>query len=250
MLQKTDHGRVRELRLARPPANAINLEFVQVLTDALLEAGREADAVVVSGQPGMFSAGLDLPEMLNFDRDQLSRFWQSFLELLKTIATMPVPTAFAMTGHAPAGGIVMALYGDYRIMPRGNFKTGLNEVQVGLVVSSPIHAALARTIGPHIAERILVAGEMMNSERALEIGLVDELVDDPESTITRALEWCEQHLSFPSSAMLTTRAMARADLHRLFEDRSEYGVEGFVDIWFSESTRKALTAVVDRIKKR
>jgi enoyl-CoA hydratase/carnithine racemase len=250
MLQKMNHGKVRELRLARPPANALNFELVHALTAALQEAGKEADAVVVSGQPGMFSAGLDLPEMIHFDRDQLSRFWQSFLGLLKTIATMPVPTAFALTGHAPAGGIVLALYGDYRIMPRGDFKTGLNEVQVGLVVSSNIHAALARTIGPHAAERILVAGEMMTSDRALNIGLVDELTEDPESTVTRALEWCEQHLSLPSAAMLTTRTLARADLHRLFDDRSQYGVEGFVNVWFSESTQNALNAVVDRIKKR
>jgi 3,2-trans-enoyl-CoA isomerase len=250
MLETIDHGRVRELRLARPPANAINPELVQLLTDALIDAGENADAVVVSGQPGMFSAGLDLPELIDFDRDRLSRFWQSFLSLLKTIASMPVPTAFALSGHAPAGGIVMALYGDYRIMPRGKFKTGLNEVQVGLVVSSVIHAALARTVGAHTAERILVCGEMMDSEKALAIGLVDELVDDPESTVTRALEWCEQHLALPTAAMLITRKLARADLHALFDDSSKLGVEKFVNIWSSESTRAALREVVDRLQKR
>ena len=169
MLEIIDHGMVREIKLARPPANALSVDLVEKLIRTLATAGEEADAVVVSGLPGMFSAGLDVPQLLQFERSDISRFWQIFLRLLKTIADMPVPTAFAMTGHAPAGGIVMAIFGDYRIMPQGNFKTGLNEVQVGLVVSPPIHEALVRAVGPHTAERILVAGEMMESEKALRL---------------------------------------------------------------------------------
>jgi 3,2-trans-enoyl-CoA isomerase len=250
MLETINHGNVRELRLARPPANALSVGLVELITESLIEAGEDAGAVVVSGLPGMFSAGLDVPQLLQFDREQMCQFWDVFLRMLKTIAHMPVPTAFAMTGHAPAGGIVMALFGDYRIMPKGKFKTGLNEVQVGLVVSPPIYNALVRTVGAHTAERILVAGEMMESERAKEIGLIDELVDDPESSITRAIEWCEQHLALPQLAMLTSRKMARADLHGFFDDESELGVDNFVDIWFSDSTRATLIALVERLASK
>jgi len=250
MLEITDHGMVREIRIARPPANALSVDLVEKLTQALMTAGEEAGAVVVSGLPGMFSAGLDVPQLLQFERSDISRFWQIFLRLLKTIAEMPVPTAFAMTGHAPAGGIVMAIFGDYRIMPEGNFKTGLNEVQVGLAVSSPIHGALVRAVGPHTAERILVAGELMDSEKALRIGLIDELAADSDQVVARAIEWCEQHLALPHLAMTTTREMARSDLRDLFDDRSELGVEKFVDIWFSDATQATLKALVDRLGSR
>jgi len=250
MLEIIDHGRVRELNLARPPANALNADLILALTNSLREAGENAGAVVVSGRPGLFSGGLDIPEMINYDRDQVSRFWQSFLMLLKTITQMPVPTAFAINGHALAGGIVMALFADYRIMPREGFKTGLNEVQVGLVVPAVIHSALVRIVGAHTAERMLVAGEIMSSEKALAIGLVDELVDQPDDAVTRAVEWCEQHLALPGPAMLTTREMARADLHALFDDSSELGVEKFVNIWFSESTRNTLKELVERLQKK
>ena len=250
MLDTIDHGNVREINLARPPANALSADLVELIIKSLTEAGEQAGAVVVSGLPGMFSAGLDVPQLMKYDRNDMSQFWQLFLRMLKTIALMPVPTAFAMTGHAPAGGIVMALFGDYRIMPRGGFKTGLNEVQVGLVVSPVIHQALVRTVGSHTAERILVAGEMMESERAKEIGLVDELVDDPEAAVTRAIEWCEQHLALPRPAMMAMREMARADLCDLFDDKSELGVEKFVDIWYSDSTRATLTALVERLAKK
>jgi len=247
MLKTIDHGKVRELRLDRPPANALSPELVEMIIEALARAGEEAGAVVVSGLPGMFSAGLDVPQLMHRDRDDMSTFWYRFLYLLKTIATMPVPTAFALTGHAPAGGIVMAIFGDFRVMPRGNFKTGMNEVQVGLAVPPPVYRALVRTIGPHAAERILVAGEMMSAERAHQIGLIDELADDPAAVVSRAIEWCELHLALPQLALSTTRKMARADLHGFFENGSELGVEEFLDLWFSESTRGALMALLERL---
>ncbi len=90
---------------------------------------------------------------------------------------------------------------------------------MGLVVPPQVHQALVRLIGAHTAERIMVAGEMMDAQRALEIGLVDELADDPEEVLQPRREWCEELLALPRSAMSLSRAMARADLHRLFEER-------------------------------
>lgn len=250
MLETIDHGKVREIKLARPPANALDEELVNAFTLALAEAGEKAGAVVVSGLPGMFSAGLDVPQLLHFDRTRLSLFWQSFLRMLKTIAHMPVPTVFAMTGHAPAGGIVMALFSDYRIMPRGSFKTGLNEVQVGLMVPPPVHHALVRAVGSHTAERILVSGEMMLAEKALEIGLIDELADDPQTTVAQAIEWCKLRLALPQPAMHQTRKMVRADLHAFFDAGSELGIEHFVNIWFSDSTQTTLGELAARLAKK
>jgi len=250
MLQTIDHGNVREIQLNRPPANALSPELVEMLIETLGDAGKEARAVVVSGLPGMFSAGLDIPLLIQMDRDDMSTFWFRFLYLLKTIANMPVPTAFAMTGHAPAGGIVMAIFGDYRIMPRGEFKTGMNEVQVGLAVPFPVYQALVRTTGRHAAERILVAGEIMTSEKALEIGMIDELADDPAAVVARAIEWCESHLALPQAAMLASRKMARTDLHEHFDNSSHMGVEMFVDLWFSDSTQDALKALLGRLANK
>lgn len=250
MLETIDHGSVRELRLARPPANAINPELMGLLIDALNDASGSCEAIVISGRPGMFTAGLDVPELIQYNRDQLLQVWQQFLRMLETIARLPVPSAFAITGHAPAGGIVMALYGDYRIMPKGDFITGLNEVQVGLMVSPVIHKALERAVGPRTAEKILVAGKILKAEQALEIGLIDELANDPDDVVRRAVHWCDQMLALPRLAMTSTRSLVRSDLVRLFDDRSKLDVENFVDIWFSESTQAALNNLVERLQKK
>jgi enoyl-CoA hydratase/carnithine racemase len=250
MLETIDHGTVRELRLARPPANAINPELMEKLITALNDASESAEAIVISGRPGMFTAGLDVPELLQYDRDRMLEVWHQFLRMLQTVACLPVPSAIAITGHAPAGGIVLALFGDYRIMPRGDFITGLNEVQVGLVVSPVIHRALERAVGPRTAEKILVTGKILKAEQALEIGLIDELADDPDDVVRRAVNWCEQMLAFPRLAMTTTRSMVRSDLVRLFDDPGNLNVEKFVDVWYSESSQAALRNLVRRLQKK
>jgi len=250
MLQTIDHGPVREIRLDRPPANALNPELTQALNEALHQAGGVAEAVIVSGRPGMFSAGLDVPQLLGLDRAAMTDFWSHFTLLLKRIASMPVPTVFALTGHAPAGGIVMALFGDYRIMPRGGFKTGFNEAQVGLVVPPQVHQALVRLIGAHTAERIVVSGEIMDAERAREIGLVDELVEGPDDSVPRAIDWCRGLLALPRSAMLLSRSMARADLRRIFEDEERQDVGKFIDVWFEDSTQRTLRELVERLARK
>ncbi len=250
MLETIDHGSVRELRLARPPANAINPELMGLLIDALNDASGSCEAIVISGRPGMFTAGLDVPELIQYNRDQLLRVWQQFLRMLETIARLPVPSVFAITGHAPAGGIVLALYGDYRIMSKGDFITGLNEVQVGLVVSPVIHKALERAVGPRTAEKLLVTGKILKAEQALEIGLVDELANDPDDVVRRAVHWCDQLLALPRLAMTSIRSLVRSDLVCLFDDRNKLEAEKFVDIWFSESTQAALNNLVERLQKK
>jgi enoyl-CoA hydratase/carnithine racemase len=250
MLEIIEHGPVREIRLARPPANALNEELVIALQEALAAAGRESNAVVVSGQPGMFSAGLDVPLLIELDQPAMTRFWRAFQVLMKTIACMPVPVAFALNGHSPAGGIVMAVFADFRVAAAGNFKTGFNEVQVGLVVPPAVHQVLCRTIGHQQAERILVSGEMMDSAKAHAIGLVDELADTPEACVERALAWAKQHAALPVNAMRTTRNMARADIRAIFDNDDKLDPSAFVGIWFNDETQATLRAMVESLKNR
>ncbi|MBT8050025.1 MAG: enoyl-CoA hydratase/isomerase family protein [Gammaproteobacteria bacterium] len=250
MLERHDHGPVREIRLNRPPANALNGDLISQLDQALKSASNEAGAVVLSGLPGMFSAGLDVPELLELDRAQFSGMWQRFIGVQRTIATLPVPIAFALTGHAPAGGILLGVFGDFRVMPSGAYKTGLNEVKLGLVVPEPPYHALVRLIGQRVADELVMTGDMLSSERAVEIGLVDELADSPEATVARAVEWCESRLALPRPAMLMSREMTRRSLHRIFENYDAAGDDVFIDLWFQDSTQATLREMVARLKKR
>jgi enoyl-CoA hydratase/carnithine racemase len=250
MLEIIDHGAIREIRLMRPPVNALNPEFVGLQTQALQEATACSDAIVLSGSPGIFSAGLDVVELLPFGRSQMRDFWQAFFDMLQTIACSPVPVAAAITGHAPAGGAVISLMTDYRVMSRGRYKIGLNETRVGLVIPRLLQDAMATLVGPRAAEKMIVAGALVPPDEALQIGLVDALEDDHETVIGHAVQWCEDLLALPRRAMLGNRAIARARYQRVFELHRDEGVEAITNGWFSEETQTELNTLVAHLKGR
>jgi enoyl-CoA hydratase/carnithine racemase len=238
------------LKLARPPVNALNPALIKALADAISAApGDGIQALVLSGRPGLFSAGLDVPELLTLDRPAMEAFWGDLFGLLEALARAPIPVVAAFTGHSPAGGTVLGLYCDYRVMAEGDFQLGLNEVQVGLVVPPVIHRALVRLIGPYPAERHLVAGMMIPAAKAMKIGLVDEL-RAPEDVVARALQWCRDQLALPQHAMLATRALCRADLGALFDAPDAMNTAAFAEVWFGTETQATLRAMVERIRKR
>jgi enoyl-CoA hydratase/carnithine racemase len=120
LITRLDHGqgptRVIELRLARPPVNALDPGLIGGLREALALALKDGAAgVVLSGAPGTFSGGLDVPALLKLDRAALGHTWQQFFGLLSDLAHCPVPVCAALTGHSPAGGTVLALFADYRV---------------------------------------------------------------------------------------------------------------------------------------
>ena len=251
MLERIEHdGGIRELRLARPPVNALNPELVHALREAVESAPREgANALVISGATGIFSAGLDVPTLLALDRPAMRAFWSEFFALCGTLACSPIPIAAAITGHSPAGGAVLALFCDYRVMARGTYRIGLNEVQVGLTVPDCIQAGLRRLIGNYRAERLLVQGTMLDAEAALASGFVDELAD-VDFVGARAIAWLGDVLQLPRQAMLSTRELARADVAALFADPASLPVEAFLDTWFAPEAQNTLRAMVARLKAK
>lgn len=250
LIDTTIHGHVHELRLARAPVNALNPELCNAITHALRDAvSNGAQGIVLAGGPKVFSAGLDVPYLLSLgtDQDSLLQAWAAFFTAARTLASSPVPVVAAMAGHAPAGGCVLALCCDYRIMADGPFRIGLNETQVGLVAPEGIQALLTRAVGAHRAERLLVAGAMPEARDALRIGLVDELTD-LEDVVTRARVWLEELLQLPRMPMLETRRIARrAVVDCLRDDRID--LERFVAGWMDPETQAALRAMLARIGK-
>jgi enoyl-CoA hydratase/carnithine racemase len=248
MLERIEHGEICELRISRPPANALDQALVARLTEAIEKATESAGAIVISGQPGVFSAGLDVPSLLQLDHDGIADFWQAFFNLLGRIALSPVPIACAITGHSPAGGAVMAILTDYRVMAEGDYVIGLNEVAVGLVPPVNLQKSLARLVGPHEAGKLVIAGALIPSARALAIGMVDELAEDGPAAIERCVNWCRKHLALPRSAMLETRKIARQELVELWEGAGDFSPESLTDIWFTEQTQAALKGMVAKLK--
>ncbi|MCB1553722.1 MAG: enoyl-CoA hydratase/isomerase family protein [Xanthomonadales bacterium] len=249
MLSLHQHARdIVEIQLARPPVNALNPDLLARLEAAIREAPEKGAAgIVLSGAPGMFSAGLDVPHLMQLDRDALEQAWRGFFRVCQALASSPVPSVAAITGHSPAGGAVLSLFCDYRVMAEGGFKIGLNEVQVGLIVPDCIQHALRRVVGTYPAERLMVAGAMISPDEAARLGMVDELAA-VDAVVPRAVAWLDALLTLPRSAMLATRSLARADLVAAVDDPERLDLGQFIDAWFREETQGVLGALVARLK--
>jgi Delta3-Delta2-enoyl-CoA isomerase len=243
-------GDIHEIRMARPPVNAMDTTLVNALREAVVQAPvNGARGIVISGAQGLFSAGVDVPALLQLDRAGVQGFWNDFFAMCGAVAASPVPVVAAITGHSPAGGAVLSLFADYRVMAHGVYRIGLNEVQVGLSVPEPIQFAMRRIVGNYRAERLLVAGAMVDAETARTIGLVDELAA-VEQVVMRSVLWLTELLKSPPHAMLRTRAIARADLLEVWGDTNGLLDAGFIDDFFAQETQATLHALVAKLKNK
>ncbi len=241
-------GGVAELTLDRPPANALNLDMVTQLRAAHAQAcAAGARAVILTGRAGMFSGGLDVPELLPLSRAAITDFWLGFCRLTQSLAASPVPVIAAVSGHAPAGGAVLAIYCDYRIGARGPFKIGLNEVAVGLAVPDGILLALERLVGARHAQRLAMTGELIPVEDALGVGLLDELAE-PDRLLEQAHAMAQKLGRLPPAAMNRTRLRARARLVEALDPEADARLAA--ELWFSQETQAGLRALVERLKKK
>ena len=247
MILTQNHGPIRELRLNRPPVNALVSELLRQLREAVAAAPSDGvRALVLSGAPGIFSAGLDLRMLVTLDRAGINALWKDLYDTLRAVACSTIPIAAAVTGHAPAGGTVLALFCDWRVVAQGDWKLGVNEVQVGLALPPVILRALQRLIGAHQAERLSTRGLLFGPEEALCIGLVDEIVP-PERVIPQAIAWCQELVALPSQAVAYTRAQARAGLTELFKRGLGSELEAMQTAWWTDETQAMLRSVAERL---
>ena len=212
MIESQSHdsegGRITELRLTRPPVNALNEAMLASLAERVTRAAGESAAIVISGAPGVFSAGLDVRFVVQSDRDSAMRMFVELWNAQRAIALSPVPVIFALTGHCPAGGTVLAIHGDYRVMALGDFRLGLNEVQVGLFPGPVIYGAFRRLVGGHAAQ-LLTRGALIDPATALRVGLVDELCEATQC-VARALAVARELCALPREAMQRTLEISQS----------------------------------------
>lgn len=240
MIEIIPHGPIHEIRLARPPVNALNFELLDALANAIEQApSNGAQGIVLSGGAKVFSGGLDVPYLLACNTENLKACWSRFFDAARAVARSPVPVAAAIGGHSPAGGCVLALCCDYRVMADGPFRIGLNETQVGLVVPDAIQFLMRRIVGAHRAERLVVAGAMVEARAAFELGIVDELAAQA-SVVESALGWLVSTTALPRGPQRQTRAIARADIIRALDGFDTAAMAGFMQGWYSDETQRVL----------
>ena len=250
MIDSFQKNNIQILTLNRPKVNALNEELIQSLSDNLdsLESNQDINGIILTGQNGIFSAGLDLIELYNKDKEYMHYFWSLFSDLLLKIYSYPKIIFTAISGHSPAGGAVISIMSDYRIMSKGNFLIGLNEVAVGLSMPIAIGRVFQSLLGERVAEKMTLKGELVNPEKARQVGLIDEVVTS-EKLLDYTIETMTQWLKLPFEKQITSKLTLRKEIIDLM-NYSKKNHDDFINAWFSDECRNTMKGIITKLSKK
>ena len=234
-----DSGKVALLRLNNGVTNAINSELLEDLSEAILMIRKEFRGMILAGGDKFFCIGLDLPALIHLNRTEMSDFFYRFSDLVLSLFTLPLPTCCAISGHATAGGAVLALTGDYRFAAAGKKLIGLNEVKLGVPVPYLADLMLRQIVTDRAATEMLYGGEYMTTSEAKNIGLVDEVLPQ-EDVEGRAVEKVSKIADLPQSAFSAIKANRVETIKTKYEESYKSQNELFLDCWFTEPVQALL----------
>src|SRR5262245_1561694 len=170
---------IAQIALDDGKVNAMSMAFFDGLNAALDRAEQgDASAVVVSGRPGYFSAGLNIKLLPTLPPDEVNGTLVTFGRTLLRLWTFPRPTIAAVTGHAVAGGALLAFACDRRFVADGPFRIQMNEVVIGLAVPSWAIAICQSVMPARCHNEALLHARSYTPAEALACGMIDGVTSD------------------------------------------------------------------------
>lgn len=238
MIESLSTDGILTLRLAHGKAGALDIDLLTALSEALDEA-RGADALVLTGSGAIFSAGVDLPRLVDGGPDYARRFVPLLDEVLEKLFVLPLPTVAAVNGHAIAGGCILALACDYRLMASGKSRIGIPELRVSVPFPAAaleiVHFAVPRTE----VQWLLYSGERPVAENAREIGFIDEIVA-AEKLVPRALDVAADMAAVPAGNFRLVKEMLRASARERISRHRERFNDEVIERWADPDTHAGI----------
>jgi len=209
MIERGTLGPARLVRMAHGKASALDLEFLRALTgefDAAVKDG--VRALVLTGTGSIFSAGVDLVRLRDAGKDYLAEFLPAMHRCFERLFFLPLPTIAAVNGHAIAGGGVLTLACDHRILVRGGARIGLPEHKVGVPFPVLVLEIVRATLSPPVAQEVLLGAPTWDADTALARGFVNELAE-PEALLPRAEALAAELAAMPATSYRLTKERLR-----------------------------------------
>lgn len=235
-------GQVILAQLTRSVTNALNLECVNELAQMLQQVKSDPGArglVLASANEKFFSIGFDIPQLYDLGRDDFLHFFRAFNRACLDLYTLPKPTVAAMTGHAIAGGCILALCCDYRFIAEGRKLMGLNEIKLGAPVPYLADSILRSLIGLRQAREVMGKGEFYPPEACLTMGMVDRILP-PGEVVEQAVEQAAELASLPAAAFGAIKRNRVEGVEAEVLARQEEKARLFVECWYADEARARL----------
>lgn len=237
-------GRIATVTLNRGKVNALNHDLILELHRSFEELERDdsVGAVVLTGSGSFFTFGFDIPEFMSWSKDDFIGYLTDFTGFYARCYLFPKPVVAALNGHTIAGGCMIALACDRRIMAEGKGRISLNEIAFGASVFAGCVEMLRGVTGNRIAETILLGGEMYLPEEAFRLGLVDRTC--PLDELQDAARGEAAGMAGRDAAAFTSiKKLIRAPVAARMQAAEADSIREFADIWYSEPMRKRLKKI-------
>lgn len=241
------NGAVALLRLENGKANAISPSFIDKLEGLLGQIG-DARAAVLVGQGSAFSAGLDLPSLVDLDRATMWTFILRFDAVMMRIFELPIPLVAAVNGHAVAGGCVLALQADVRIGADREARIGLNEVQLGIGLPAAVSETLRWQVPGSSLAAIALEGRLFSPREALQLGLLHEVVPEAE-LLDRALQRAAALAALPPAGVRMVKQSLRRPAGVAVRAQESAEADRWLDTWFAPESQARLREAVARLRR-
>jgi enoyl-CoA hydratase/carnithine racemase len=252
VIELEQYDGVALVRLNRGVINAINSQIIQELGEALRLIQSDVGAcalVLASANAKFFSIGFDLPEIYPLPSQEFAAFLRAYSLLCLELYTFRKPVVGAITGHATAGGCIMALCADYRYMAEGRTLIGMNESKLGVPITSLADGLVRQLVGERHARDVIDQGELYGPEEALQLGMVDRLFPLAEvvpAAIKKARTLGEISPSaYAMNKDFRVRSIAAHVLSHLEEDE-----RAFMELWYAPMARQRLKEAMGQFAPR
>jgi enoyl-CoA hydratase/carnithine racemase len=252
MDMKTMHVQYRDhvaiVKLDRGVTNAIDLQLVKELADTLRSVKHDADVrglVLGSSNAKFFCIGFDIPQLFELSKEDFALFYRAFNRMCLDLYMLPKPTIAAITGHATAGGCILALCCDYRFIAQGRKLMGLNEIKLGVPVPYLVDCVLRHIVGIRHAREITDTGEFYLPDELLYMGMVDQVLP-LEQVLFKSIEEATSLGAMPLApfAMIKRNRVEPVEAQVLahLEQRERF----FVECWYSDEARERLREAMEK----
>jgi len=233
-----------EIRINRGKVNALNEQVIEELAGCFerLAVDPQVRAVLLTADGPFFSFGFDIPEFLGYSKESFARFAKKFTGLYTNLFEYPKPVVAALNGHAIAGGCMLSLACDYRIMVSGKARISLNEITFGSSVFGSSAAMLKFIVGGRNAQAILYDGAMYSAEEALKLGMIDQ-VSTPDRLIDEARILAKRLGEIDPNAFTSVKALLRSPVAEEMRAKDTHSVQEFIEIWYSANTWQKLQTI-------
>lgn len=241
-VQRELRENVAILKFNRNITNAINLELINDLSGNVKTCAADesiAGVVLTSVNDKFFSIGFDIPGLIDLSTKQFKEFYTAFNRLCIQIYTFPKPMVAAITGHAVAGGCIIALCCDYRFIAEGKKLMGLNEIKLGVPLPYPADRILRQIVDDPAARKILDTGDFFPPEVALSMDLVDVVVP-LEEVVNKAVEKVKSVVSYSLDAFAIIKRNRTEKIEAEIKEGLNAKEKIFIEMWYGHETRNKL----------